>query len=66
MKVIQTTSNVTYRNLVQRVDHAQENYDDIRDRKGLRQRLEKAALEKKQSQSGVGLDILADDDQSQH
>jgi hypothetical protein len=49
MKVISSTSNVTYRNLVQRVDHAQENYDNIRDNKGLRQRLEQAALEKKQS-----------------
>lgn len=63
MKVIQATSDVTYRNLVQRVDHAQENYDNIREIKGLRQKLEKAALDKKQSQEG--LDILADDNSSQ-
>lgn len=60
MKMINATSNITYRNLVERVDHAQENYDNIRDRKGLRAKLEKQKTGKASSEAG--LDIFDDAD----
>lgn len=63
MKIINSTgSNITYKNLVDRVDHTQENYDDVRDKKGLRHKLEKSGLGKDKQQSAEGLDIFGDDE----
>lgn len=50
-RAINATSTVTYRNLVERVEHAQENYDDIRDRKGLRAKLTRKETTEQSKQS---------------
>lgn len=53
--VINRSTNITYRNLVERVDHAQENYEVVRDRKGLRAKLEKSVQDKSKSADGLNI-----------
>jgi len=60
--VISRSTNITYRNLVERVDHAQENFDVVRDRKGLRAKLEKSAHDKSKSDAG-GLNLFETESQ---